>query len=124
MNSKEFEAVLKLPGPKRYEYFIKKVVDSEKVWGLYNDGWAMSQDNEGGILIPFWPREEFAQFCAKDDWENYLPKSINLYDYLDKWLPGIKKDGYKPSIFSNNQETVVVDIETLFNDLKRELDNY
>ena len=38
MNKKELEAVMKQPPNIRYEYFIKKVVDFEEVWGLYNDG--------------------------------------------------------------------------------------
>jgi hypothetical protein len=39
MDKKEFEALLNQPTNIRYEYFIKKVVDFEEVWGLYNDGW-------------------------------------------------------------------------------------
>ncbi|MCZ1269023.1 DUF2750 domain-containing protein, partial [Paenibacillus tundrae] len=46
MTSKEFEAVIKLPANIRYEYFIKKVTDSEEIWGLYDDGWAMSSDDK------------------------------------------------------------------------------
>lgn len=38
MNQKEFEFVINLPANIRYEYFIKKVVDSEEVWGLYENG--------------------------------------------------------------------------------------
>jgi hypothetical protein len=56
LTSKEFEAVIKLPANIRYEYLIKKVADSEEVWGLYDDGWAMSSDDKGRLLIPFWPR--------------------------------------------------------------------
>lgn len=53
MNNKEFEAVIKIPGPKRYEYFIKKVVDYEELWGLYDDGWAITEDDQGNKMIPF-----------------------------------------------------------------------
>lgn len=125
MNSKEFENVLRLPASKRYEYFIKKVSDSEEVWGLYGNGWATAQDNDGSIVIPFWPKKEFAQFCAKGSWEEYLPKSIGLEDFLDKWLPGMLKDNYKPAIFyTDNDQGIVVETDRLKNDIEEELENY
>ncbi|MFD2328955.1 DUF2750 domain-containing protein [Cohnella sp. GCM10020058] len=71
INPKEFEAIIKLSANIRYEYFIKKVTDSEEVWGLYDDGWAMSSDDNGRLLIPFWPKKEFAEYCAYEDWSNY-----------------------------------------------------
>jgi hypothetical protein len=58
MNQKEFESVIKQPPNIRYEYFIKKVADYEEVWGLYDDGWATAQDDDGNILIPFFPKKE------------------------------------------------------------------
>ena len=64
INEKEFYSVLNLPANKRYEYFIKKVVDWGEVWGLYEDGWAMTEDDNGNLLIPFWPKKEFAQYCS------------------------------------------------------------
>ncbi|WP_245805776.1 DUF2750 domain-containing protein [Bacillus alkalicellulosilyticus] len=44
MNKSEFEAVINKSPNIRYEYFIKKVVDFEEVWGLYNGGWATALD--------------------------------------------------------------------------------
>ncbi|MEF2294084.1 DUF2750 domain-containing protein [Virgibacillus dokdonensis] len=55
MNNKEIEIVSNLSGIKRYEYFIKKVVDFEEVWGLYEGGWAISESENGESLMPFWP---------------------------------------------------------------------
>lgn len=124
MNQKEFEAVVKLPASKRYEYFIKKVADFEEVWGLFDEGWAISQDDNGNTLIPFWSKKEFAQHCAIADWKNYLPKKIDLDEFINEWLPGMKKDGYKPSIFWNNNDSAVLEIETLLEDLNTELENY
>ncbi|WP_243292304.1 DUF2750 domain-containing protein [Bacillus sp. FJAT-47783] len=124
MNEKEYYAVLNLPAIKRYEYFLKKVVDWEEVWGLYHDGWAMTKDDIGNLLIPFWPKKEFAQYCAKGEWDSYKPEIIELEEFIDEWLPGIKKDGYKPSIFWNNKDSVVIDVDVLLQDLHRELENY
>lgn len=124
MNQKEFDAVVKLPAEKRYEYFIKKVVDSEEVWGLFNNGWATTQDDNGNILIPFWPKMEFAKYCAKDEWEDYAPEKIDLDEYIDEWLTGMEGDGNNPSIFWNNIDSVMVEVDTLLKDLNTEFENY
>lgn len=124
MNQMELEAVVKLSATKRYEYFIKKVADFEEVWGLYDDGWATTQDGEGNVLIPFWPKKEFAQFCASDEWEAYTPESIELDEFLNEWLPKMKEDRNKPSIFSNNEDSAVVEVDVILKDLNTELENY
>lgn len=124
MNKKEFAALLQRPANIRYEYFIKKVVDYEEVWGLYNDGWATVQDDDGNMLIPFFPKREFAEHCAKNEWEGHKGVAIDLYDFIDKWLVGMKKDGVKPSIFPTDEDTALVEINLLLRDLNSELENY
>lgn len=49
---------------KKYEYFIKKVVDFEEIGRQYDDGW-----------------------------ECYKATAIDLYDFLESWIPGMKQDG-------------------------------
>ncbi|WP_335716444.1 DUF2750 domain-containing protein [Neobacillus drentensis] len=124
MNQKEFESLIKQPAKIRYEYFIKKVVDYEEVWGLFDGDWATAQNDDGSMLIPFFPKKDFAEYCADSEWRNFKPKSIDLNDFIDKWLVGMKKDGVKPSIFPTNQEAVTVEIDPLLRDLNNELENY
>ncbi|WP_349775614.1 DUF2750 domain-containing protein [Halalkalibacter oceani] len=124
LSNKEIEVVSKLPISKRYEYFIKKVADFEEVWGLLDEGWAISEDDNGNPLMPFWPKKEFANLCAVDEWKNYKAEQIELEDFLQEWLPGMKVDGIKPSIFWNNVDSAVLDIDTLILDLEEELKKY
>jgi hypothetical protein len=124
MNSKEFEAVIKLTVNKRYQYFIKKVADYEEVWGLYNDGWAITQDESGAVLIPFWPKKEFAEFCATADWKDYISEKIESEEFIDDWIPGMKTDGNKAAIFWNNNESALPELDVLLKDLELELENY
>lgn len=124
LNNKEIEVVSNLPVSKRYEYFIKKVVDFEEVWGLFDDGWAISEDDNGNPLMPFWPKKEFANLCAVDQWENYKSEPIELEDFIQNWLPGMKKDGIQISIFENNVDSAVLNIDTIILDLENELSKY
>lgn len=124
MNQKEFESVINLPANIRYEYFIKKVVDSEEVWGLYENGWSVTEDDKGNKLLPFWPKKEFAEYCTTDGWEIYSSKSMDLYEFIDDFLPNLKKEGFKPSIFLNNADSAVLEVDILIEDLKTELEKY
>ncbi|PWA08158.1 DUF2750 domain-containing protein [Pueribacillus theae] len=124
MNTKEIEALLHRPANIRYEYFIKKVVDFEEVWGLYNEGWATAQDNDGNMLIPFFPKKGFAENCAKNEWEGFEAAAIDLYEFIDEWLVGMKKDRVKPSIFPTEEDAALVEIDVLLRDINSELENY
>ncbi|GGJ94756.1 hypothetical protein GCM10007063_16610 [Lentibacillus kapialis] len=124
MKNEEIKAVSNLPAPKRYEYFIKKVADFEEVWGLFEDGWAISEDENGSPLFPFWPKKEFANLCAIHEWNGYRPKKIDLEEFIEEWLPGMDADGIRPSIFWNNTDSAVLETHTLKLDLEEELNNY
>ncbi|WP_242524610.1 DUF2750 domain-containing protein [Metabacillus sp. cB07] len=124
INNAEINAVNKLPENVRYEYFIKKVTDYEEVWGLFNDGWATSRDEDGNLFIPFFPKKEFAEISAVKEWASYEARSITLDDFIENWLTGMKKAGINPSIFPLGNETAAVSIDNLLKDLETELENY
>lgn len=124
MNNKEFEAIIKLPANIRYEYFIKKVADYEEVWALYDDGFVTAIDENGNKVIPFFPKKEFAQNYAKLEWAICKPITIELDDFINKWLPGMEKDEIKPAIFPVDDKMAVVEYELLIRDLETELENY
>jgi Protein of unknown function (DUF2750) len=125
MDIKKLENILDLSAQERYLYFIRKVADSEKVWGLYDEGWALLADDDNNEVLPFWPESEFAQICAIDKWSNYKPKSIDIYSFVDKWLTGMRKDNKKAGVFYNPQgKGLIIEPEKLRNDLKEELKQY
>jgi hypothetical protein len=79
----------------RYNFFIKRVIEMNLVWGLENeDGWATSSSNENEDIgvIPFWSDRAYANACAKDHWTNYAPTSIPLAEFLENWCVGMAND--------------------------------
>ena len=124
MNQKELDSIIKQPPNIRYEYFIRKVADYEEVWGLYDDGWATAQDDDGNMLFPFFPRKEFAEYYAVNEWNNFKAEPIDLNEFIENWLVGMRKDRVKPSIFPINEDSVMVEIDVLLRDLNSELENY
>lgn len=125
MNEIEFNSVQNLSAQKRYKYFIKKIVDSEEIWGLYKEGWAIAKDNNSHQYLLFWPKKEFAEANAVEMWSSYIPMSISLNDFIEKWAPGMSKDNIYAAIFYMPQNNgVIIEANMLLKDIKLELDNY
>lgn len=125
VNARQVEAVLNLPPDKRYSHFIKKVVGWRKMWGLYEDGWAMSAIPSGSLILPLWPEREYAERCIGGDWAGYEPRSIELDDALDNMLPALRERGIQPGVFfSVDKGSIDVSLEKLEHDLRTELLKY
>ncbi|WP_299821669.1 DUF2750 domain-containing protein [uncultured Pontibacter sp.] len=80
---------------KSYKTFVKKIVDTNKVWGLAKDDtWATSSsaEFEDTEVILFWSDEAGAKACAEDDWAEYKPESITVVEFLENWCVGMYSD--------------------------------
>jgi hypothetical protein len=124
INAKEISSVLALPAPRRFEYFVKRVADWREVWSLRNeDGWVLASDDSGCELVPVWPHSEYARACANNEWIGTEPYAIDLGAWLDKWTPGMVRDGRKVAVFpSPASKGVVVGPEHLADSIEDELD--
>lgn len=124
-NEKEITNVLNLPGSERYNYFIKKVVDNEKIWGLYHDGWALVEDNKFKKLLPVWPLKEYAELFINNEWRYYHVKSIELEDFLENFIYKMQDDNVFPCIFLTlNDKGTCPSYKNLLDDLRQELNSY
>lgn len=125
VNPKQMEAVLALPGVKRFEYFIKVIADRQEVWGLYQDGWALAAADDGTTVFPLWPAKEYAQVCAANEWAGCEPRSISLSDFTEVLLPKLTLDGVLPGVFfTPTSKGVTPSVYDLKSALEAELQNY
>lgn len=121
---KEIENVIKTEPIKKYEYFIKKVVDYEEIWALKDDeGWATLGDGEK-LFLPIWAKREFSDLCISNEWSSYKSESIDLYEFLDEWISGLQKDKIKILVMWYMGEGIEVDVDDLKEDLEAELEKY
>src|SRR5262245_58938374 len=110
ITKKEIEAVLQLPGDKRYRQFIKRVADANMLWSLWNDGWALGVTDKGQKTIPLWPAFEYAELCRLGDWKDDTPKPIDLHEFMESFLPDLIRKGIRVSIFDTpSEDTVLID---------------
>jgi hypothetical protein len=125
LSPQHIQSVISLPGPDRYEYFIKQTADREEVWGLYKDGWALAATNDGNSVFPLWPAEEYADMCAKEEWSGYEASSISLNDFIDDLLPMLERDGVLPGVFYTPADKgITPEVSQLLSDLDHELKKY
>jgi hypothetical protein len=114
VHPEKIKQVTQLPAQQRYDYCVRKLADTQEVWGLHHDGWATAQV-DGKVAIPFWPEAAFAQACASGDWVDFEPRAIALGDFLDKWLPGMASNGQLASVFpvSQGNASIVAPVDLL-----------
>lgn len=121
----KIESILALDGDARYKFFIKTVADWEEVWGLYSEGWAMAGSGQGEKILPFWPAREFAELCAKAEWSEYIPKSIDLEFFLSTVLVELEEADVLPGIFyTPDNKGTTPSLKKVISDLEQELENY
>ena len=100
LSEKEIAAVSRLAGPARYRHAVKRIVDWEVAWGLWRDGWAIMETDEGAQqVLPFWPATEYAERHREGSWIAYEPRAIPLTELLDELLPRMIELGIKPGVF-------------------------
>lgn len=125
VSEKQIEAVLKLDGEARFKRFVKSVVDCEQAWGLWDDSWALLEDDVGTRVFPLWPAKEYAELCREPDWTNYVPTAIALDALLSELLPKLRAQDVLTGVFPTpTGRGVTPDPDTLEAALREELKRY
>jgi hypothetical protein len=122
---KEIDAVVRLEGPQRFEHFVKRVVDEQRVWGLWEDGWATMADDDGELVFPVWPAAEYAFLCAREEWAHYVAKEIALEEFLNVVIPDLAEQGALAGVFPTPAgQSVTPPLADLEAALREELSTY
>jgi hypothetical protein len=103
-------------------HFLRRAVFTE-LYGL--NRWVLAGDDRGHELIPVWPYGAYAALCAVDAWEGCVPKPIELTGWMERWIPGMYRDGRLVAVFpAPGDRGVVVEPRRLAADLREELAGY
>lgn len=123
MSYSEVEEAFCLTEDRKYKYFFNKTAETEQVCGLKDkNGWVTVKDKEGSISMPVWPSYEFAKYCQENQWKDTQIESIDIYEFLEYWLQGMKRDGCKVLVFGDTAGGgVSVDAEKFKNELEEYL---
>ena len=125
ISEKKLAAILALPGPERYSHFIKVVADREKVWALYDNGWALMATDHGVEVFPVWPEQEYAVLFAVGEWQHYSPREIPIQSFLDELLPKLRESGTLLGVFpTSGHKAVTPSLDEVERDIRMELSRF
>jgi hypothetical protein len=74
----------------------------------------------GAKSFPVWPFREYAEACAAGEWSGCRAEAIEIHKWLEKWEPGMTRDGLKVAVFPTPEGTGAVIDPVTFNVLIRE----
>lgn len=119
----EVEEIFCLTKDRKYKYFFDKVAETEQVWGLKDkNGWVTIKDENNNIAMPIWPGFEFAKYCKENQWKEANPEGIDLFEFMEYWLQGMKRDGCRVLVFSDSEgRGISVDSEEFKKELEKNL---
>jgi hypothetical protein len=126
INDKEIEAISRLEPVKRYEYFIKRVADSELMYTLVDPkgNWALA-DVEARSVFSVWSEPQFASACALGVWESFSVKEITVEEFENEIIDEIDQNNYLIDVFSvEGKSGFVVDLNEFARDLSNEMNKY
>ncbi|NLZ48583.1 MAG: DUF2750 domain-containing protein [Clostridiales bacterium] len=102
MDYSEVEEVFCLRADRKHIYFLTKAVETECVYGLkQNNEWITIKDSKGNLAMPIWPSYDFARYCQENQWKDTQIESVDLYEFLEYWLLGMKRDKCKVLLFAD-----------------------
>lgn len=122
LTSIQIDAINRMSTDQRYDYFLRKVIEQQQLWGLASaEGWLILPQ-EGEEQLPVWPHSELAAQWAVGEFADCKPKSITLDEWLTKWLPGMDEDGLLVAVCPNMEgDALVLAAEELLEDIQGDM---
>jgi len=126
LTDKALEHILLLDGRTRYSFSVKRIVDWEEAWGLYEDGWVMAEDDAGHSVFLLWPAKILAERCIEPGTNGEVAREIPLDELMSDLLPKLRDDGIGVGVFdiTGSNDTPVVKPEDFLRDLTAEDSKY
>ena len=127
ISENEFNALIKSQPDVRYQYALKRIVDTETMWSFVdNNGAFFIQSYGNERLFQIWSSKEYAHaFCVKD-WSNWKIEAISLDTFENSIIDFICKEELSINVFPTGQEVLskVVGLNQFAEDLSHALEDY
>ena len=79
-----------------HDRFVSRIIEKETVWYLsHPEGVAnsVSDDDEETVVLLFWSDRAYATRAKQEEFPEYHASTMDLFDFLFRWLPGMSGDG-------------------------------
>jgi hypothetical protein len=93
--------------------FYREVALERRVWSLRDSGGIPAPRGDGGRSMPFWSSRRRVETIIKNvaAYHGFEPFEIPLADFLQRWLPGLERDGLKVGVNWNGTRAIGYDVE-------------
>lgn len=82
---------------------LKSLMYCGVLWGLYHQGWAMTQDQDD-FIFPFWLSAQHAERYAKQHWPHYTARKISSENFNTALLPTLQRLNIRPTLYQHEQQ--------------------
>ena len=80
-----------VPPKEQYIQFLETVVAQEKLYGLYNEGWALCATPSGQQTLAVWQNKNLAQLLIRDKWAGYAIEEVSVQEFVENVIPYIRQ---------------------------------
>ena len=101
LSDEQFASVLRLDAPERYEHFLKRICDTERVYLLVDDDNPVVLKDDAGAepaQLPLWPHPRYAQ-AYRDSFGGADFAELDLAALVESLLPGMAEDDVEAAVF-------------------------
>lgn len=102
--SSDFHHVLSLNAEQRYNFMLKQVTETNKIWILTDEHGCVMLNTEDEDCVPVWPGEEFANEWATGEWSGCSAMAIELSEWKARWTDGLTGDEVEVVAFPSSEE--------------------
>ncbi|AUW42837.1 hypothetical protein CUJ84_Chr002482 [Rhizobium leguminosarum] len=95
------------------ERFFSEVIAHGSVWSIQDgEGFPTSTNLDGETAMPFWSLESRAQKVIDNviAYNSFRTRRIELSEFLDRWLSGLKRDGLAVGINWSGKRAIGYDM--------------
>lgn len=79
-----------------HQRFIKRIIENETVWYLAHSAGvanSVSNNDDESTVLMFWSDRAYASRVQSREFQDYEEVSMDLFEFLFRWLPGMSGDG-------------------------------
>ena len=124
-DSQQIEAFFRLQSNSRYDAILMHCKQKKDIWVLQDEGGCLLIDLGSEKVLPIWHDSALAELWKGKEYQMFSANKVSYADFIEKWLPGMNKDGYKLGVAPNLAgEGIVVNTEEFAADIGIRLDAY
>ena len=93
--------------------FYAEVAQTGRVWTLRDAGGFPSPEGDGGRAMPFWSSRSRVEkiIASVPEYSGFTPFEIELPHFMERWLPGLQRDGLKAGLNWSGERATGYDVD-------------